>query len=348
MKIVLLVLVLALFNLSCSDRGLIPLKVQLGTRSISKLPFVIALDQGLYEKYGLDVDLRMPSPDFEDGKRTHSGGLLSQVWRRTWIKIGVSEPWRADILVDGLTPNIVKLTDQARHPHRVAVAATDCVVRAHIVGSTGLESLDQLKGKRLGISARRDTTTGFVALMLASRMGWDADRDISIKLNGRDLDALRDGMVDAIVASEIRYAIARQEGFPILEDTRTWNEPIAGNSVMVTANWLQDEGHHEAVRRFLRATIEGIALFHRDRELALDVLARWHGITDREVAETAYDRGRWIPRKPYPCYDGIQSTMELYDSNEMRRFSPDDFYDDSFLKGIDQSGFIDSQYDQKE
>jgi hypothetical protein len=36
--------------------------------------------------------------------------------------------------------------------------------------------------------------------------------------------------------------------------------------------------------------------------------------------------------------------MALYDSNEMRRYSPSDFYDDSLMREIDQSGFIDALY----
>ena len=36
--------------------------------------------------------------------------------------------------------------------------------------------------------------------------------------------------------------------------------------------------------------------------------------------------------------------MELYDSAAMRRFKVEDFYDDSFMKELDESGFIDSLY----
>ena len=96
--------------------------------------------------------------------------------------------------------------------------------------------------------------------------------------------------------------------------------------------------------KILQSFINRIALFHQDRELALDVLARWYGIEDREFAETVYARGAWIPREPYPCYEGIARTMELYDSNEMRKHEPIDFYDDSAMRQIVESGFIDSLY----
>ena len=64
-----------------------------------------------------------------------------------------------------------------------------------------------------------------------------------------------------------------------------------------------------------------------------------------ELGETIYDRGDFLPRKPYPCYDGIKKAMEVYDSNEMRRYKPEDFYDDSLMRELDESGFLDSLYE---
>jgi hypothetical protein len=74
----------------------------------------------------------------------------------------------------------------------------------------------------------------------------------------------------------------------------------------------------------------------------LDVLQRWNGVS-RQHAEVIYDNAA-IPRTRYPCYDSIRRTMEVYDSHAMRAYQPEDFYDDSFLKELDASGFIDEVY----
>ena len=335
---------LALFATSgsCSDRDLIPMQVTL-SRSVSKLPFVIALDQGLYEKYGLRVEVRMEEPAFEGGISMPSDSITARIWRRLRLVSGQQASWSPNIRVSGANAAIVRNATRATEPHWVSVAATDCVVRQHIVAKDGIERLEDLKGKRLGVSSI-GANTDFVALLLAERMGWDPVQDLSIMQGGNDMDDLRDGRVDALVVSERLYAAASQEGFPVLVDTSTWGEPMAGNSVMVTPEWLSDPRNREAARRFLQATTEGIALFHQDRELVLKILEKWHGITDRTYAEKIYDGGRWIPRKPYPCYDGIIKALERYDSNEMRRYSPEDFYDDSLIRELDESGFIDSLY----
>jgi hypothetical protein len=66
--------------------------------------------------------------------------------------------------------------------------------------------------------------------------------------------------------------------------------------------------------------------------------------TDRGMAEVVYAGGAAMPRKPYPCVEGIKKTMELFDSNEMRKYKPEDFYHDTLLREIDASGFIDALY----
>jgi len=37
--------------------------------------------------------------------------------------------------------------------------------------------------------------------------------------------------------------------------------------------------------------------------------------------------------------------MEIYNTHEMRRYKPEDFYNDSFVRELDKGGFIDSLYD---
>ncbi len=304
-----------------------PLNVELGGRTVSKLPFVIAADQGLYEKYGLDVTLKILGPRRPGAIRANPG-----------------RDFRTEIFVDGLTPNIVKQVQRANHPEYLAIASNDCIVRAHVIANHGFEQLADLKGARIGISGRRDTTTGYAVLELAKRMGWDPDFDISIQFNGRDVEDLEAGRVDAIIASETRYAVALQRGYPVLEDTETWNEAVGGNSVMTTEAWLQQGNNRDKARRFLQATTEGLALFHNNKALALDVLDRWYGIENAAERQAIYERGRWMPQKPYPCYAGTENTLRMYDSLEMRKYEPADFYDDSLIRELDEEGFIDAFY----
>ena len=327
---------------SCSDRELIPVQLTL-SRSVSKLPFVIAFDQGLYEKYGLDVEIRMEPPDFDGGIVMPSQSFWARNWRLVQSVTGQNVTWNPNIFISGGNGQIVRSVESASTHMRVFLAATDCVMSEYIVGKPGMETLEDLKGKRLGVSSMQGNS-GHVALLLSERMGWDPIHDISIMQSGNEIEALRTGTVDAIVASDRGYATAMQEGFPVLADLSTWNEPLAGNSVHVSPEWLKEPGNRDVAYRFLQATVEAIALFHTNRDLVIDVLKKWHGVTDSEYANKIYEYGRWISRKPYPCYVGIAKTMDRYDSLEMRKYSPEDFYDDSLLRELDESGFIDGLY----
>ena len=99
-----------------------------------------------------------------------------------------------------------------------------------------------------------------------------------------------------------------------------------------------------ATRRFTKALLEAIALVKKDREIAFRAMSKWYGIRDREVQRYIYAGGVDMRRKPYPCVEGIKKTMELYDSNEMRKHKPEDFYEDSFVRELDENGFIDNLY----
>ena len=333
-------LLAAVITLSCTDRDSLPLILLVGEPSISRLPYVIAYDQGLYEKHGLKVEMRIREPGPEGALVRHTD-IFTKILR----SLGIVDVPAHDIMTNGSGPVLVQTTESVRGSlYRVAIASTDCVVRAHIIGRTGITSLEQLKGGRLGVTSL-GATSGFHALVLAQRMGWDPVDDISI-MDGSDDDIslLKNNALDAIVGYETAYADALKEGLPILADTREWNEVLAGNSARIRSGWLNDNTNREAARRFLKATVEGIALLHQQPNIALQVMEDWYGFEDREYAQNYYARGAWIPRKPYPCYEGLQRTIELYDSNAMRQRSPENFYNDSLIRELDESGFIDDLY----
>jgi len=121
-----------------------------------------------------------------------------------------------------------------------------------------------------------------------------------------------------------------------------WKIPMVGNSVNVDRAWLKD--NRETARRFIRSLVETIALMKKDKNVAFRVMAKDYGITDPELLAKIYAPMAHLPRKPYPAVEGIKKQMEVFDLHEMRKHKPEDFYEDSFVRELDQSGFIDSLY----
>jgi hypothetical protein len=175
------------------------------------------------------------------------------------------------------------------------------------------------------------------------RMGWQRGTDIAIVLDA-GIEELRNGDVDAIVGGDEEIEEAERSGFPVLEDTRRWNERLAGNSAMVDPDWLRDTRNREAARRFLAATVEAVALFHERPDVVMRVASTRYGLTDRRIAEARYRRADYVPRKPFPCRDGIEPMLRLHRLDAVRSYAPERLYDDTLMQELDTSGYIDAVY----
>ena len=123
-RIALIALIAIGLTTSALAQQKIPLRVRLGDVSINKVPFVVAFEEGIYEKNGLDVD-QFISPG------------AAEVMRRS----GVTVPRQhvrelnngAPIGIGGGTPTIVSRTTNARSLDRIILATTDHIARWHIV-----------------------------------------------------------------------------------------------------------------------------------------------------------------------------------------------------------------------
>ena len=304
------------------QQNLIPVKVELITRAVSKTPVLIAYDKGIYKKYGLDVKLWLPKGEFPGAIETP--GKMEN----------------ADISVDGGVPMVSDIL--ANKSRLIAIGSTDCQVRFNIVGQKNVKTLNDVKGKRLGIS-EDGAMTGFIYRVLDKRMGWTAGKDITIVEHAQRFDDLKAGKADAFIADDRYMALAKQEGYPVLADTSQWNQPIPGNSVRVKPAWLKDPKNRDIAMRFLKATVEGLAIYMNNREETLRVLAKYHGIKDPKVANSMYEDGLKMSRRMEPCVQGFKDMFTLPYSG-IDKYKPTDFYDESLMKELDKSGFVDSAY----
>ena len=327
----LFVLVLAASFTPLWGQEKIPLVVRMGDVSINKIPFLVALDQGLYEKNGLDLTM-IP---YGSGSATVHG--IPDAIPAEVREIGED----AQITVGGGVGMMVGRVNRSEPSDWIILATTDHVVRWHIVAREGIETLEDLKGKRLGLSGM-SACTGYIALMLADKMGWDPKQDIAILQGNYSVTPLQEGWVDAFIAYEVPLAMAMQAGYKPIADLRDWDEPMLCSGARASRSWANN--NRETVIRFLKSVVEAIAMMKKDKTVAFSSMAKWYGFTDYEVQSIIYNGAVEMPRAPYPNVEGIKKVMELYDSNAMRRYKAEDFYDDSFMKELDESGFIDNLY----
>ena len=317
------------------DRLLVPLT----DVSINKVPYIAAKEAGLYEKYGLDVQLYIT----EGAARKGEGDGMAPPQEF----VGGPEGQRPDLSTGG---GVGLTVGKARRGgDNVILATTDHTLRWHVYAKPEIKTVAQLKGKRLGVTGN-SSCTGLIGHIIADKMGWtvawgEAGKDLNlVRASEKRLDALADNRADAVVINELGFTHAAKMGLKPLIDLSTWDEPFLCSGVSASKGWLQQSGNRDKALRFLKATLEGIALMHKKDPVALRAIGKWWGVPDREIQRRMLMTGGEIPRTPYPNVDGIKLVMRLYDSPEMRKMKPEDFYDDSLMRELDKSGFIASLY----
>jgi NitT/TauT family transport system substrate-binding protein len=314
-----------------AQEGLLPISVELGDVSLTKLPFVMAAEAGIYKRNGLEVK-QFITPNAAELIRRSAGLVVP----REFVGSGFG-----DINIGGGSPTIVRMTTDARAPQRVVLATTDDVSRFHIISRNDISRPEDLKGRRIGFSVV-GALSHYVTILFAERMGWDYRRDLSLFANGMGTDVLKNGRVDAFTSDEVAYAEAVGQGFKDLVDTSVYKFPMPGSGVNAEKSWLLK--NREAAARFIKSTVDAIALLKTDKRAAFASMAKWYGITDPAKQEAIYATATDLPSKPYPSVEGINKMMQVFDNREMRLHRPEDFYDASFMTELDKSGYIDGLY----
>ena len=318
-----------------AQQGNEPLLVPLTDVSTNKLPYIVAEEEGIFDKYGLNIQLYMtphaaekgagdgmtPNPEYIDNPDTDrllsTGGGVGQVMRR--VTQG------GDRIILGTTGNRISWWIYARE---------------------GIESAEDLKGKLISATGSNTSCTGGIVHVLAKRMGWVVGKDITLIENHEHrVDKMLEGIYDAVVVAELPDVYARNLGLTPLINLSDWDLPYVCSGISASRAWLETGNNREMARRFLMATIEAIAIMKQRPEAVYHALEKWYGVTDPIIQRQMYAYIDDLPRKPYPGIEGIRLIMETYDTTPgMENFTAEDFYDDSLMREIDESGFIDALY----
>jgi NitT/TauT family transport system substrate-binding protein len=313
-----------------SPDKLIAVDVSLGDVSINKVPFLIAADAGIYAKNGLEVHQYI-TPTAAAAAR-ESGVIVPP----EYINANIGE---APIVVGGGSPTIYRYINKINPTLHVIVSTTETIVRDHVIAIPSVNSMQDLKGKRIGYTAP-GTVTNYDALAFAQKMGWQPGKDVTMVDKASSLSAIKDGRTDAIVGSAMEVALAQKEDLKDLGSLASYNMPLAGSGVMVKQPWL--DANRDTTARFVKATVEATALMKSDKKVFAAALAKWFNITDRQTQDLMFTAVKEFPAKPYPAVDGIKGVMAMYDSPAMREHQAEEFYDNSFIGDLDKSGYLDA------
>ena len=217
-----------------------------------------------------------------------------------------------------------------------------------IMAKPEIKTPEALKGKKVGIS-RFGTSDDF--LLRYALMQWNLrpDRDVAIiQLGGSPeiLAGLASGTVDAGLLSSPLHLRAAKLGSILLADLSTIGIDYQGAGMVTTRSFVRD--NRDTIRRYVRAYVEGLHRFKTDKSFSLKVLAKYTRIQEPEVLEETYQHYaiRVMPKIPYPTTKGIQTVLDEIGTRnpKAKALQPANFIDVTFLKELEQSGFIKHLY----
>ena len=313
--------------------------LRMGDVSANKFPFILAKDQGMYEKNRLNV-VPMFSP-----------GSVATI-NKSGIQVAPENIYDPDdksieftIYIGGSGPMIARVmrTPDAEPPtERVVLGTTHHISRWRIFNGPGIDSLEDLKGKRLGFSGVGAVSHNYW-LNFLEHMGWDPHSDVTLVGGTLNVESLKSGEIDALMGPELHGTMALMNDFPVLADLGDYGFPVSGSALQVNRKWY--EKNPEAAKAFVKAGVEAIAFMKQNKAEAEKTMIKWYGMKTQEARDLFYIELLKMDSKPYPPYDGVKMIMKFYGGWDARaKFKPEDFYDDTIMKELDESGYIDSLY----
>jgi predicted solute-binding protein len=113
--------------------------------------------------------------------------------------------------------------------------------------------------------------------------------------------------------------------------------------------YLNSKDGRDVVERFLKAYVEGISVALKNREFTLKVIGKYTQTTDPELLEETYQLNiaKAFLKVPYPSVDGFKAVLDFVAETrdpKAKAIDPKSLLDASFVKQLDDSGFIKSLY----
>lgn len=307
-----------------------PSHVRIAYSSISgnTLPLWVALDQGLFRKYGLDVE-----PVYIAG-----------------------EPMMTQAITSG---EIAAAQQGAVGAIRGNTGGLDVVIflgpinkfNYSLVTRPDIQKMEDFKGRKMGVGGSFGGPPAFATRWLLRRFGLQPDRDVAMILirgggQPERLAALQAGTIDGILLSAPATLVARRAGLRILVELADLEAEYPQTVFTTTRRFLQKQP--AAAEAFVKGIVEAVAIAKTRKDLALQTIAKWLKMKDREAQEEVYrdvvEKG--LAKKPYPTPNGLKVLLDELASQEPRfaKSRPEEFIETGVLRALEKSGFIDALY----
>ena len=288
---------------------------------VSMSPMWIAKEVGFFKKQGLDVKLVFIA--------SGPTGTTSLLAGETDVGIiGGFAPTRA--IVGGAKDLVMVGQSKTR-------------MTGNIVGKKEIATVQDLKGKRLGIDRIGSNPDMFAQASLA-RFGIDTLKDLQyVQLGniGNGIPALKGGTIDALIAGAPHDLFAQRLGFKVILDITALKIPFAV-TVLASARHTVERKQQE-LAKFMRAYAEAIHYFLTNPEGTARIVTKYTKVEDREIVAYSIDLESKAMEKTLQIDPkGIDLILGIIAKTVPQAASAkvEDFYDPRFSNELRDSGFL--------
>ena len=257
--IALLGFLLCAFSLSAQS---VKIHVSVPSKSLSWFPAHLSREKGFYRAEGLDVDFVVMKPQV---------AMQALIAGDVGYTTALGSTIRAAIR--GL-------------PLRVVMTIAEKPLFA-LMARPGIKSVEELKGKLLGISSFGASTDTYARALLR-RFNLTPNQDVKIlALGGGTLRiaAMKSGAIDAALIEAPYYVMLERDGFrKILFVGDLIPSPLAGFGTRIEKIRKQPD----EIQRLVRATLRGIQYAKSNRQESVRLIAKWAEM-DESLAEGSYE-----------------------------------------------------------
>jgi ABC-type nitrate/sulfonate/bicarbonate transport system substrate-binding protein len=315
-------LIVALFLLGAAvDTGSQEtIRVGQGAISLQSGLMHIAKDRGLFARYGLVSEIVYIPGGTTNIQVLVSGNLdMSQLSGAPGVAANLEG---ADIVY------ILGLLDKLNY---------------QLVTCPEIKSVEQLKGKKLGVS-RFGSSADFGLRAVLKRLRIDPAKDVSILQIGDEparIAAITSGNIDGTVANAPFGIEAERLKLNIVADSVKMDIPFFNTGLLGSKKYLDKQD--AKVMNFLRAYLEAIKILKTEREYSVKALAQFTRVQNLKAIQEGYDYfNHQLQPVPYPSVDAMQAVVaQIAETNpKARNVDAKNYVSDRYLRRLEDEGFV--------
>jgi NitT/TauT family transport system substrate-binding protein len=287
-------------------------------------PTYIAQKKGFFEKHGLGVDLMY----FQGGSQAIQALVAGQI------------PLTVTAGPEGIVAKVQGGDIFLLSTNNTTLAFTLFV-------SPEIKKPEDLRGKKAGISRFGSSSDHSIRFMLKELgLGEKEVTVVEVGDNPSRLAALTSNVIQACVFTVPYSVVVKRAGFiPMLEGHKLGLR-FQGSGIATSGTFLRQQPR--TIEQFFRGFLEGVSYAKSHKEESVWLIKEYLKLKEQEEAEETYQVfvQEIQPRKPYPLKEAVETVLRIVEKTvpKAKNAKPEDFIDDSIMRKLDQSGFIDGLY----